>query len=91
VARKTATLAQPGFAGLEQQARDLAKAEHVAFVDLTTLATNYYATVDKSLLFATTTEGTHFNVAGATAVSKLVTEALKAGTTPATSIGAFLK
>lgn len=91
VARKGATLASPGFAGLDQQARDLAKAENVAFVDLTTLAINYYATVDKSLLFTSTTEGTHFNIAGATAVSKLVADALKAGTTPATSIGDFLK
>jgi lysophospholipase L1-like esterase len=91
VARKGATLASPGFAGLDQQARDLAKAENVAFVDLTTLAIDYYATVDKSLLFTSTTEGTHFNIAGATAVSKLVADTLKAGTTPATSIGDFLK
>ncbi len=90
-ARKPATLAEPGFAGLDQQARDLAKTENVAFVDLTTLAINYYATVDKSSLFTSTTETAHFNVTGATAVSKLVVDALKAGTTPATSIGDFLR
>jgi lysophospholipase L1-like esterase len=91
VARKTATLADPGFAGLDQQARELAQSEKVAFVDLTTLAINYYATVDKSSLFASTTEVTHFNVAGATAVSKLVADALRAGTTPDTSIQRFLR
>lgn len=90
-ARKSATLANPGFEGLDQQARDLAQAEQVAFVDLTRLSIDYYATVDKSLLFATTSESTHFNIAGATAVSKLVADALKAGTTPATSMGDFLR
>jgi lysophospholipase L1-like esterase len=90
-ARKTATLANPGFAGLDQQARDLAKAENVAFVDLTTLSIDYYATVNKSLLFTSTTESTHFNVEGARAVSKLVADALKAGTTPATPIGELLR
>jgi lysophospholipase L1-like esterase len=90
-ARKSATQASPGFAGLDQQARDLAKAESIAFVDLTTLSIDYYATVDKSLLFTSTTESTHFNIAGATAISKLVADALKAGTTPATPIGAHLR
>jgi lysophospholipase L1-like esterase len=90
-ARKSATLASPGFEGLDQQVRDLAQAEQVAFVDLTKLSINYYATVDKSLLFATTSESTHFNIAGATAVSKLVADALKAGTTPATSMADFLR
>jgi lysophospholipase L1-like esterase len=90
-ARKSATLASPGFAGLDQQARDLAQAENVAFVDLTKLSIDYYATVDKSLLFATTSESTHFNVAGATALSKLVADALKAGTTPTTPITDFLR
>jgi lysophospholipase L1-like esterase len=90
-ARKSATLASPGFAGLDQQARELAEAENVAFVDLTTLSINYYATVDKSLLFTSTSESTHFNIAGATAVSKLVADALKSGTTPATKISEFLR
>lgn len=91
VARKPATLEDSGFAGLDQQARDLTAAENLAFVDLTTLSINYYATVDASMLFTSTTEVTHFNVEGATAVSKLVADALKAGTTPATSIGDFLR
>jgi lysophospholipase L1-like esterase len=91
-ARKGATLANPGFAGLDQQARELAQSEQIPFVDLTTLTIKYYATVaDKSLLFATPTEGTHFSIAGATALSKLVADALKAGTTPATSIQNFIR
>ena len=90
-ARKSATLANPGFAGLDEQARELAQAENVAFVDLTTLSITYYATVDKSLLFTSTTESTHFNIVGATAVSKLVADALKAGTMPATPIGEFVR
>jgi len=88
---KPTTLADPGFEGLDQQARDLAAAEQVAFVDLTKLAINYYATVDASTLFAGTTEIAHFNVTGATAVSKLVADALKAGTTPVTTIADFLR
>jgi lysophospholipase L1-like esterase len=91
VARKGATLANPGFAGLDQQARELAESEQVAFVDLTTLSIDYYATVDKSLLFTSPTEGTHFSIAGASAVSKLVADALKAGTTPGTAIDEFLR
>ena len=47
----TPTLADPGFNGLDQQARDLAAAEKIAFVDLTTLALKYYGTVDPSPLF----------------------------------------
>jgi lysophospholipase L1-like esterase len=85
------TLADPGFEGLDQQARDLAAAEQVAFVDLTKLAIDYYATVDATTLFAGTTEIAHFNVTGATAMSKLVVDALKAGTTPVTSITDFLR
>jgi lysophospholipase L1-like esterase len=88
---KPTTLADPGFEGLDQQARDLAAAEQVAFVDLTELAIEYYATVNASTLFATSSEIAHFNVAGATAISQLVASALKAGTTPATSITDFLR
>ena len=92
VARKSATSAAPGFDGLDQQARDLAKSANVAFVDLTTLSIDYYKTVpDKSLLFATTSESTHFSESGATAISGLVAQTLKAGTTPTTTMGAFLK
>ena len=88
---KPTTLADPGFNGLDQQARDLAAAEKVAFVDLTTLALEYYATVDAPALFSSRTEIAHFNTVGATAISKLVADALKAGTTPTTSIADFLK
>ena len=87
----TPTLADPGFNGLDQQARDLAAAEKIAFVDLTTLALKYYGTVDPAPLFYRSGEITHFSVAGATAISKLVADALKAGTTPTTSIADFLK
>ncbi len=85
------TVADPGFNGLDQQARDLAAAQNVAFVDLTTLAINYYGTVDAPALFTSRTEIAHFNIVGATAISKLVADALKAGTTPATAIADFLK
>ena len=88
---KPTTLADPGFEGLDQQARDLAAAEQVAFVDLTKLAIEYYATVDASTLFASSSEIAHFNVTGATAVSKLVAGALEAGTMPVTSIVDFLR
>lgn len=88
---KPTTLEDPGFNGLEQQARDLAAAERVAFVDLTTLSLEYYAGVDAPALFSSRTEIAHFNTVGATAISKLVADALKVGTTPATSIADFLK
>ncbi len=84
----TPTLEDPGFNGLDQQARDLAATEKVAFVDLTKLAINYYATVNAAALMI---DVAHFNAAGATAISKLVADDLKAGTTPTTSIGDFLK
>ena len=83
VARKAASTADPGFAGLDQDARDLAAAQNVALVDLTMLAIAYYKTVpDLSSLFATPSEGTHFSEAGATQIASLVAQALKAGTLP---------
>ena len=85
---KATTLEDPGFNGLDQQARDLAAAENVAFVDLTSLSLKYYATVNANTLM---NDISHFNAAGATAISKLVADALKAGTTPTTSIGDFVK
>jgi lysophospholipase L1-like esterase len=85
---KAVTLEDPGFNGLDQQARDLAAAENVAFVDLTTLAIKYYATVNAASLM---NDIAHFNAAGATAISKLVADALKAGTTPMTSISDFVR
>ena len=83
VARRTATAANPGFAGLDQQARALAAAQNVALVDLTSLAIAYYPTVpDLSLFFATPTEGTHFSESGATQIANLVAQALKTSTLP---------
>jgi lysophospholipase L1-like esterase len=89
VGRKSASLANPGFNGLDQQARDLAASANVAFVDLTTLSINYYGTLpDKSVAFAMPTESTHFSETGATAIAGVVARALKLGTT---SIRDFLK
>jgi lysophospholipase L1-like esterase len=83
VARRTATTANPGFAGLDQQARDLAAAQNVALVDLTALALAYYRTVPNlQALFATPTESTHFSETGATQIAGLVAGALKAGSLP---------
>ena len=80
----------PALRGLGYAAANI-PTQGIAFVDLTTLALNYYASVDATKLFASTTEIAHFNVAGATALSKLVASALNAGTSPATSIAEFLK
>jgi lysophospholipase L1-like esterase len=87
VARKTSTTADPGFAGLDQEARDLAAAQGVALVDLTALAIAYYKTVPNlSALFATPTEGTHFSESGATQIASLVAGALKSGSLPLSSL-----
>jgi lysophospholipase L1-like esterase len=81
VSRSTGTDADPGFMGLDQDVRDLAAAEKVAYVDLTVLSRNYYKTVpDKKALFAD--GGTHLSSVGATAVAGLVAEALKASDLP---------
>jgi GDSL-like Lipase/Acylhydrolase family len=57
VARKGASTASPGFAGLDQQARDLAAAQNVALVDLTSLSLAHYRTVSElSSLFALRTD-----------------------------------
>jgi len=76
--RKSASTTDTGFAGLDQQTRDLAKAQNVALVDLTNLSISYYQTLpDKSVVFATPSESTHFSEAGATALSNLVVTSLK--------------
>ena len=82
VARKSASMANPGFGGLDQATRDLAAAEKVALVDLTNLTLTYYSSpgVTKADLFATSSEGTHFGEYGATQVSKLVADYLKTTT-----------
>ncbi|HEX2873086.1 MAG TPA: GDSL-type esterase/lipase family protein [Polyangiaceae bacterium] len=84
VARKSASVANPGFAGLDQATRDLAAAEKVALIDLTNMTLTYYSSagVNKAQLFATTSEGTHFGEYGATQVSKLVADYLKTTTLP---------
>jgi lysophospholipase L1-like esterase len=83
VARKSATTADPGFQGLDRQARELAAAENVALVDLTSLAIAYYRSLTSSQLDATffsASEGTHFSESGATQVAGLVARDLKAST-----------
>ena len=83
VARKTATTANPGFAGLDQEARDLASAQSLTLVDLTTLAIAFYGTVPNlPSIFATPTEGTHFSETGATQIANLVARSLKAAPAP---------
>jgi lysophospholipase L1-like esterase len=84
VARKGASTGNPGFAGLDQATRDLAAAEKVALIDMTSLTLTYYnsAGVNKAELFATTSEGTHFGEYGATQVSKLVADYLKTTALP---------
>jgi lysophospholipase L1-like esterase len=81
VSRSSGSDADPGFEGLDQQVRDLAAAEQVAYVDLTVLSRNYYKTVpDKKLLFVDS--GTHLTSLGANAVAGLVSMAVKGGELP---------
>jgi lysophospholipase L1-like esterase len=81
VSRKTGTAADPGFAGLDDQARTLAAAQNVALIDMTVLTRAYYATVaDKNSLFSDT--GTHFSELGATGVANVAATALKASALP---------
>jgi lysophospholipase L1-like esterase len=79
VARKGASTGSPGFDGFDDATRQLAADEKVALVDLTSMTLTYYgsAGVNKSDLFATPSEGTHFSEYGATQVSKLVADFLK--------------
>jgi lysophospholipase L1-like esterase len=86
VGRKSSTATNPGFDGLDQQARDLAASQNVTLLDLTMLTIEHYRTVSNlGALFATPTEGTHFSETGATQVAQLVARALKAGTSPVRS------
>jgi lysophospholipase L1-like esterase len=76
------------FAGLDQQARDLAAAQKVALIDLTNLAWTYYQTLpDKTVLFVPGQE-THFTESGATQVAGLVARALK---TSSLGLAAYVK
>ncbi len=80
VSRSGGSAANPGFAGLEKQASDLATELGVALVDLTSLSRAYYATLpDKNALFI---DGTHFHEVGAIGVAGVVAQALKSGTLP---------
>jgi lysophospholipase L1-like esterase len=82
LARKSASMANPGFGGLDQATRELAAAEKVTLVDLTNMTLTYYSSagVTKAELFATTSEGTHLGEYGATQISKLVADYLKTTT-----------
>lgn len=81
VSRSGASDANPGFAGLDDQVRELAAAEKIAMVDLTVLSRNYYKTVpDKAALFADS--GTHLSSLGANGVAGLVATAIKGGDLP---------
>jgi lysophospholipase L1-like esterase len=81
VSRSGGSSANPGFAGLDQQVRDLAAEENVALVDLTALSRTYYASVpDKGALFVDS--GTHFSEVGAFGVAGVVADALEAGSLP---------
>lgn len=72
VARKSGT----DFAGIDQQARELAQAEQLALIDLTALSSAHYVGVaDRDALFV---DGTHLSSRGATEVAELVAAALKA-------------
>lgn len=81
VSRSGGSQDEPGFAGLDQQVRDLAASEQVALVDLTVLSREHYASVaDKKLLFVDS--GTHLSSRGADAVAALVASALRASELP---------
>jgi lysophospholipase L1-like esterase len=91
VARKTATMADAGFAGLDVQVRELAASAKVPLVDLTSLAIAFYGTLSSAqlnALFFSATEGTHFSESGATQIAGIVAKNLKASTV---SIRDFLK
>ena len=61
-------------------------ANNVAFVDLTTLSRNYYATApNRSALFI---DGTHFHEVGAIGVAGVVAGALETSTLP---LAAFIR
>ncbi|MDP9000521.1 MAG: GDSL-type esterase/lipase family protein [Myxococcota bacterium] len=84
VARGTGT----NFAGLDQQARDVAAAQKVALIDLTNLSWAYYMTlVDKTVLFVPGQQ-THFSESGATQVAGIVAQALK---TSGLGLATFIK
>jgi len=82
LARKGATMADPGFAGLDQQVRDLAASQKVAMVDLTYLAIAFYQTVANTNTLFGMGDSTHPSELGSTLISGVVSKNLKAGTLP---------
>jgi lysophospholipase L1-like esterase len=86
VSRSGGSSANPGFAGVDQLARDVAMEENVALIDLTALSRTYYTTVpDKNALFI---DGTHFHEVGAIGVASVIAQAVKNGNLP---LKAFVK
>lgn len=79
VSRSSGSTANPGFEGLDQEARDLAAQENVALIDLTVLSREYYAAVDKNTVFI---DGTHFHEVGAVGVAGVVAEAIRSSDLP---------
>jgi lysophospholipase L1-like esterase len=78
VSRSGGSTANPGFAGLDQQARDFAATDSVALVDLTALSRTYYASApNRNALFI---DGTHFHEVGAIGVAGVVGNALRTST-----------
>jgi lysophospholipase L1-like esterase len=74
VARRSASLGNPGFAGLDDKVRELAASEDLPSVDLTVLAINAYAAA--SDLDAWFVDGTHFTLVGAGHIADIVAGAL---------------
>lgn len=82
MARKGASTANPGFAGLDQNVRTLATSQQIAIVDLTRLAIAFYATVANTNTLFGMGDSTHPSELGATLISGVVAKDLKAGTLP---------
>lgn len=84
VARKAASTENPGFAGLDEQVRELANDEDVDLIDLTLLSLDLYQQQpDLNVFFANGgADGTHLSETGAIAVANLVAQALKNGPLP---------
>lgn len=76
VGRRGASLGNPGFAGLDEQVRELAATEDVAWIDLTTLSIEAYG--NASDLASWFVDGTHFSETGASNVARVVAYALAA-------------
>jgi lysophospholipase L1-like esterase len=84
VGRKSATLTEPGFEGLDAQVRELVAEDSVALVDLTALSIQFFRSQPNvNLYFANGgADGTHLSEVGAVEVSRLVAQALKESTLP---------